>query len=82
MKRRVFTRWSIVLTLVWLIANLPRRSGLAGIFNDAGFPLVFAWGFGNRLENFDTVRFATDLFLGIADRWPFVAMRLVASATL
>jgi hypothetical protein len=65
MRRRVFVRWAIVLTVVWVFANWPQRVGLNRFFYRAGFPLTFAWGTNGNPEDFDAFACATDGLIGI-----------------
>jgi hypothetical protein len=41
MRNRVFVYWAIALAAFWIFANWPYRYGLAGFFQQAGFPFVF-----------------------------------------
>jgi hypothetical protein len=64
--RPAFYRWLIVLGLVWGIANIPNRYGLAGFFFDIGFPFVFVSWWGSVYKGFDADAFAADLLIGFA----------------
>jgi hypothetical protein len=66
MRGRVFAGWFVVLALVWVVANWPRTFGLAGFFEQAGFPLVFALWAGGGLHHFDPDALAIDCALGAA----------------
>jgi hypothetical protein len=66
MRWRVFITWSIVLGLLCLFANWPHSVSLANFLEVAGFPLVFAFWVGGRLETFNSGALAIDALLGIA----------------
>jgi hypothetical protein len=65
MRRRVFIGWSVALGIVWLSANWPRSSSIASFFQSAGFPLVFLFWAGGRLESFSPGALVIDGALGI-----------------
>jgi len=64
MRRQLFIRWVVVLTAVWVFANWPGRYGLAGFFYHGGFPLTYAYGWGNEVH-FDWMPFIWGLLIGI-----------------
>jgi hypothetical protein len=65
-RRRVFICWATALAAFWVFANWPERTGKAGFFYRAGFPLTYAWGIGGRPQDFDAVAFALDCLIGFA----------------
>jgi hypothetical protein len=65
MRKRVFTRWCVALTALWVFANWPTASGLGGLWQHAGFSFVFAWGAFGRFEHFDFLLLLLDCLLGI-----------------
>jgi hypothetical protein len=65
MNTRIFNRWCIVLTILWLFANWPTTVGLGGFYTTAGFPLAFAWGIGG-FQEFDATAFLVDFVGGVA----------------
>jgi hypothetical protein len=65
MRKRVFTRWCIVLAALWVFANWPTGIGIAGLIKRVGFPLPFAWGVGG-FEHFDGIALLVDLIVGMA----------------
>lgn len=63
---RVFRRWVLALSAVWLLLNMPRSLGgikwVLGMW--AGFPWTFAaWG-GGGLREFDPLALAGDIVVG------------------
>lgn len=65
MRRRVFACWCVALTLLWIFANWPTRSGLGGLWRHAGFPFTFAWGAFGQFEHFNSVLLILDILLGL-----------------
>jgi hypothetical protein len=63
--RRVFGAWALVLSALWVLANLPRSFGLGNFFRTAGFPFVFLFWVGGELQTFDPLALALDIALGL-----------------
>jgi len=63
--RRVFLGWLIGLTLVFIFANWPHSISLGNYLETAGFPVVFAFWVGGRLQTFDVGALAVDCALGL-----------------
>ena len=63
---RVFVRWMLILSLLWIALNWPRDGGsLKWFLQWAGFPWTFAfWDFG-KLEWFDFSALAADAAIGV-----------------
>jgi len=62
---RTFLLWFVVLSTLWTFANLPRGSGIMAIHKEAGFPRVFAVGFGSEWQSFDIAALLADIVLGM-----------------
>jgi hypothetical protein len=64
---QVFLCWALVLSALWVFANLPRDGGsLKRFLQWAGFPWTFASWNSGRLEWFDPAALAADVAVGVA----------------